>query len=72
MRFLKSTHSQICSTAAGKTSPLRNEPSSVAATIASILRQADRMSFRNDGSCRIDDAIVFKNSVRTHASVRAS
>src|ERR1039457_3440323 len=40
---------------------LRNESSEVAAMIASILRQAERMSFRNDGSCRIDDPGVFEN-----------
>ena len=39
----------------------RNEPSDVAATIASILRQAERMSFRNDGSCHIDDSGISAN-----------
>ena len=34
------------STSAGKTSSLRNESSEVAATIASILQQAERMSFQ--------------------------
>ena len=33
----------------------------VVATIASILRHAGRMSFRNDGSCRIDDTRIFEN-----------
>ncbi len=44
-----------CSIAGGKTSSLKKESSDVAATMASILRQASRMSFRKDGSCRIDD-----------------
>src|SRR6266853_1266861 len=50
-----------CSTAAGKTSSLRNESSEVASTMASILLQAERMSFRNDGSCRIDDPGISEN-----------
>ena len=54
-------HRLAGSTAAGKTSSFTNEPSSVVATIGSILRQAERMSFRNEGSCRIDDPEVFKN-----------
>ena len=36
------------------------ESSEVTATMASIFRHAERMSFRNDGSCRIDDPGIFE------------
>src|ERR1019366_7188944 len=50
-----------CNTAGGKTSSLRKESSEVAATIASIFRHAARISFRKDGSCRIDDLGIFES-----------
>jgi hypothetical protein len=39
----------------------RNRTSEVDATIDSIFWQAERMSFRNDASCRIDDAGIFEH-----------
>ena len=54
-------HRQMVKYRCRYTSSLRNESSLVAATIVSILRQAERMSFRNDGSCRIDDPGILEN-----------
>jgi hypothetical protein len=64
-------HRQMMENAADKTSSLRNERSEVAATIASILWHAERMSFRNDGSCRIDDSGIFEN-LRTYPRLQSA
>src|SRR4051794_17192518 len=49
-----------CRTAAVRTSSFRNAFSVVDATMTSILRQAEMMSLRNDGSRRIDDSGIFE------------